>query len=94
MRIPFPHNFPAELRLVEEADAEKLFGLIDRNRQHLRRWLPWIDSNMTINDTQHSSAILKNSIPVKGDFRRPFGRRMKLPESSAIIQSIGKTEPS
>ena len=51
MKIPFPHNFPAELRLVEEADAEKLFGLIDRNRQYLRRWLPWIDGNMTINDT-------------------------------------------
>ena len=51
MRIPFQHNFPAELRLVEEADAEKLFGLIDRNRQYLRRWLPWVDGNMTINDT-------------------------------------------
>jgi ribosomal-protein-serine acetyltransferase len=51
MRIPFPHNFPAELRLIEEADAEKLFALINRNRQHLRRWLPWLDGNMSINDT-------------------------------------------
>ncbi len=52
MRIPFPHNFPAELRLVNEAEAEKLFDLIVRNRQHLRSWLPWLDGNMSIDDTQ------------------------------------------
>jgi ribosomal-protein-serine acetyltransferase len=52
MKILFPHNLPAELRLVEEADAEKLFDLIDRNRQHLRRWLPWLDGNMSIDDTR------------------------------------------
>ena len=29
------------LRLLEEADAEELFALIDRDRAYLRRWLPW-----------------------------------------------------
>lgn len=31
----------AELRLLEESDAEELFALIDADRAHLRRWLPW-----------------------------------------------------
>ena len=52
MKILFPHNLPAELRLVEEADAEKLFNLIDQNRLHLRSWLPWLDGNMSIDDTR------------------------------------------
>lgn len=52
MIIPFPDNFPAELRLVEARDAETIFHLIDRNREHLRRWLPWLDGNMSIDDTQ------------------------------------------
>ncbi len=53
MTIPFSHDFPAELRLVEGADAQKLFDLIDRNRWHLRCWLPWLDGNMSIDDTQN-----------------------------------------
>jgi len=51
MRILFPNNFPAELRLVEESDAEKLFTLIDQNRVHLRQWLPWLDGNTSVEDT-------------------------------------------
>ena len=52
MRIPLSHNFQSELRLIENADAEKLFSLIDRDRQYLHRWLPWLDGNMSIDDTR------------------------------------------
>lgn len=31
----------AELRLLAEADAEELHGLIEANRAHLAAWLPW-----------------------------------------------------
>jgi ribosomal-protein-serine acetyltransferase len=31
------------LRLLEERDAAELYALIDRNRDHLRPWLPWVD---------------------------------------------------
>lgn len=51
MKISFPRNLPAELRLVEDSDAERLFALVDRNRQHLRQWLPWLDTNASLEDT-------------------------------------------
>jgi ribosomal-protein-serine acetyltransferase len=38
--------------LLEESDAEELFAFIDRNRAHLREWLPWLDDNTTIDDSR------------------------------------------
>ncbi len=40
------------LRMLQIEDAESLFRLIDQNRRHLREWLPWVDSNATIEDTR------------------------------------------
>ena len=31
------------LRLLEEADADEVFALIDANREHLGRWMPWVE---------------------------------------------------
>ncbi|MDE0954217.1 MAG: hypothetical protein OR994_06045, partial [Candidatus Poseidoniales archaeon] len=31
-------------------DASDLFSLVDRNRQYLRNWLPWLDYNMSVSD--------------------------------------------
>jgi ribosomal-protein-serine acetyltransferase len=42
-----------ELRLLDESHAESLFALVDRHREYLRRWLPWLDSNMCVEDTMH-----------------------------------------
>ena len=40
-----------ELRQIGEDDAETLTALIDRNRSHLKEWLPWLDSSTGIRDT-------------------------------------------
>jgi ribosomal-protein-serine acetyltransferase len=32
-----------ELRLFELHDAEPVFATVERNRAHLREWLPWVD---------------------------------------------------
>lgn len=41
-----------ELLLLKEEDAEELYALTNRNREHLRHWLPWVDSIQSISDTK------------------------------------------
>ena len=41
------------LGLLEERHAETLFALTERNREHLRRWLPWVDAVQVTEDTRH-----------------------------------------
>jgi ribosomal-protein-serine acetyltransferase len=41
----FAHLGPdALLRPVEDGDVPELFRLVEANRDHLRAWLPWLDS--------------------------------------------------
>ena len=40
-RARFHEN--AELRLMEERHAAEIYRVVDRNREHLARWLPWVD---------------------------------------------------
>lgn len=32
-----------EMRQYGPQDAEPIYALVDRNREHLRQWLPWVD---------------------------------------------------
>jgi ribosomal-protein-serine acetyltransferase len=52
----FPHVIPveAECRLVqlEPEDAEEIFGAVCANREHLGRWLPWVESTHEVSDTR------------------------------------------
>lgn len=49
----------AELRLLEEHQAAELFLLTDRNRSHLRRWLPWVDATTSVEVTRK---FIKNAL--------------------------------
>jgi ribosomal-protein-serine acetyltransferase len=44
-------NESLELHQIGEDDAEALTSLIERNRSHLKEWLPWLDNSTCINDT-------------------------------------------
>ena len=44
---------------ITEDDADPLFALIDKNRSHLKEWLPWLDFNTTADD---SAAFIDRSI--------------------------------
>ncbi len=46
-------NENSELRLLEEQHAEELAEITDRNREHLREWLPWLDDNRTVEDRKN-----------------------------------------
>ena len=40
------------LRQLALADTEELFGVVDANRAHLRRWLPWLDRTRSVEDSR------------------------------------------
>jgi ribosomal-protein-serine acetyltransferase len=42
-----------ELRLLEKQNAGELFSVIERNRVHLRRWLPWVDRTRSADDIRN-----------------------------------------
>jgi ribosomal-protein-serine acetyltransferase len=44
-----------KLQLLEPDDTAAVFALIEQNRDHLRQWLPWVDSNTQIG---HSEAFI------------------------------------
>ena len=48
----FSHKLTEDtgLRLLEERHAKELTDLTDRNREHLRAWLPWVDASRTLED--------------------------------------------
>jgi len=39
------------LRRINQLDAAEVFDLIDKNRKHLRTWLPFIDTTYSVNNT-------------------------------------------
>ncbi len=60
-----------ELRPLKGTDAKALFALVDANRAHLRRWLPWVDQNT---DTAHSRTFIRaHQRLAKQGFARIYG---------------------
>lgn len=39
-------------RLLEPRHAQILFDFIDRNRDHLSRWFPWVEQTRTVDDSK------------------------------------------
>lgn len=52
----FPESIPVddacELRQLEPSDAEEIFAAVCANREHLDRWLPWVESTHAAEDTR------------------------------------------
>jgi ribosomal-protein-serine acetyltransferase len=38
------------LRLLEESDADELYGVVDANRDHLAQWMPWASGERSPDD--------------------------------------------
>jgi len=41
-----------ELKLLETSEAKILYNIADRNRERLRRWLPWVDQTRSPEDVR------------------------------------------
>jgi ribosomal-protein-serine acetyltransferase len=58
----FFHRLTSEhsLRQLGPGDAEELFAVVNANRAHLRRWLPWLDTARSVADSRKSlEAVLQ-----------------------------------
>lgn len=52
LMVRFGIDDETELRLLKERHAEELFVLMNQNRKYLREWLPWLDTNKSLDDTE------------------------------------------
>jgi len=41
-----------EIRQFEMSDAEELFACVERNREYLWQWMPWVDSTRSVDDVR------------------------------------------
>ncbi len=48
-----------EIRLLEENHKKDLFDLTDENREYLKKWLPWLNNNKTVDNSED---FIKNSL--------------------------------
>src|SRR5580704_7839767 len=79
--IPLDGN--TELRPVRPEDAEELLTVIDRNREHLHRWLPWAVPSYSIDDARQFAAL---SVP---KFENRKGLTMTIRHRGALCGVIG-----
>jgi ribosomal-protein-serine acetyltransferase len=47
-----------ELRLLQMEHAEQLFLQVDKNRNYLREWLPWVDGTQ---NAEHSKGFIQST---------------------------------
>ena len=63
-----PISADAELRPIEPQHAAELFAVIDRNRAHLRPWLPWVEAVQAVEDEEAFIARSLNQKNTTGVF--------------------------
>jgi ribosomal-protein-serine acetyltransferase len=71
-----------ELRLLEESDAEELYALVEREREHLARWLPWAASQ-TLADTQAFLGLSRKQLADNNGFQSA------IVEAGRIVGTVG-----
>lgn len=47
-----PVDAHCELLQLDPSGAEEIFAVVCRNREHLARWLPWVESTRAVEDTR------------------------------------------
>src|ERR1035438_2813500 len=57
-------NSSLALHVLQEHHAKELFSVVDANRAHLRRWLPWLDDNQHEED---SAAFIRGRLKLAAE---------------------------
>ncbi|MBI1248633.1 GNAT family N-acetyltransferase [bacterium] len=50
--FPFHLGSGLSLELLEPQHAAEIFAVVDANREHLRPWMPWVDSTVSVADVE------------------------------------------
>jgi len=64
----YPLAPDAVLRLLEPRHAEEMFALIDRNREHLGRWLGWVEGCQSPDEPRASITRAQSDLAETGTF--------------------------
>ena len=64
----FDINDSVSLKLLQSQDAVGLFALVDKNREYLKEWLPWLDKNTSEQDSESFIASLHQQLDNKQGF--------------------------
>jgi ribosomal-protein-serine acetyltransferase len=78
-----PVDGEVDLELAEESHAQAIFDVVDRNRDHLRPWMPWLDTTVTVADTL---AFLKFT---RGEYAAGRSFHCNVRENGAIVGGMG-----
>lgn len=81
IEAPLPNGLA--LRRFSLDDAEPLFALIDRDRQYLRRWLPWVDLTLAPNNVRNFIAVTLEQA------RNHNGFHCAIAKDTALIGTVG-----
>ena len=58
-------NEKLSLKLRNKSDAEESFDAVDKNREELRRWLPWVDATVSAQDTEKYIVLCREKFEKK-----------------------------
>ena len=72
-----------ELRQYRWEDAEVLYAVVDRNREHLRQWLPWVDGTRSADDIRQFLSR------VTAQFEEGLGPNFGIWQNDALVGAIG-----
>lgn len=78
-----PVDATLDLVLLEPRHAGMLFAVVDENRAHLRRWLPWVDATRSVHD---SAAYIHATL---GQFARSEALSVGIFTQGALAGGIG-----
>ena len=82
----------AELRMLEDRHAEELFALVDRNRKHLREWLPFLDTTTSVEDERDFIKSALDRFATDGSFAAGIWFKGKIAGVIGFTPSIGLIE--
>ncbi|HEX6994679.1 MAG TPA: GNAT family protein [Gammaproteobacteria bacterium] len=75
----FPYRLDAEitLDLLAPRHAQELYDVVDRNREQLRPWMPWVDTTRSVDDIKAFIATTLSQVATDNGFHtaiRAHGR--------------------